>query len=69
MACVIWWDWFGSRTCNVRWDHLDHLIKAYDLLNAELTDKDWNDMIEGLVEHCGYTTEEAQTRIKKINNH
>ena len=36
-ACLAWWDFFGGRTCDERWPHLDkYLNKAFVRVPREL---------------------------------
>jgi len=57
-ASIVWWDFFGGRTCNMRWPHLDKYVnRAYVKIPKQI-------IIEGLV-ILGYPQTWAEARMKE----
>jgi len=56
VAKIVWWDFFGVKKCNRRWNHLD------DFLKTPSEDIEDNLLLLGL-RSVGYSDKEATMRI------
>jgi len=56
VAKIVWWDFFGTRHCTRRWDHLDHYLKT------PCEDVEDNLLMLGLLA-VGYSMEQANMRV------
>lgn len=64
-ACVVWWDFFGSRTINERWNHLDDLVGKV-FAQEDIPNADSNKLAVALNE-IGYSAYEAVQRATKLS--
>ena len=60
VACLAWWDHFGSRPVSHRWPHLDKFLGAPYVPVSDT-------QLKRALCQCGYSPEIAHRRIMKLN--
>jgi len=60
VANIVWWDWFGLRTIEQRWPHLDEYLSAWKVkAPPEAKAKD----VRAALVQVGYRDKEARARV------
>lgn len=62
-ACIVWWDYFGSRNASERWPHLDRYVDAWRRTPRASRAK----LLDALLQ-LGYPERLAMKRIKSMED-